>query len=169
MLYEASSEGRIRTCDGKVTSNALHKHRVWKQRILKQKCITHGRGRTDYRVSLWKDGVEKTWLVSRLVALAFCEGYSEGMTVNHIDGNPMNNKASNLEWCSIGDNIRKGFEIGLYSTQRQVSIIYPNGESKDFASIADANRFLGKGKSYLSTRMCRNQFVLPDGCVLKVS
>lgn len=77
MLYEASSEGRIRTCEGKVTSSARSPHRVWKQRVLKPKISTSPRGRKDYRVTLWKEGHEKDWLVARLVAMAFCDGYSD--------------------------------------------------------------------------------------------
>lgn len=169
MLYEASNDGRIRTYEGKITSNARFKHRVWKQRILKQKCTQSVKGRKDYRVSLWKDGKEKTFLVARLIAMTFCDGYKEGLTVNHIDGNTLNNKASNLEWCSLEENIRKGFADGLYGTQRMVSLIDPLGHEHIFESIASANRFLGKGQSYLSTRMCRGKFTLPNGYVLKPS
>lgn len=47
----------------------------------------------------------KTKLVHRLVADAFCEGKSEvNKTVNHIDGNKINNHFSNLEWCSYRYN-----------------------------------------------------------------
>lgn len=167
MLYEASSKGRIRTCEGKVTSNARFPHRVWKQRILKQKCTRNLKGRRDCRVSLWKDGKERTWLVARLIALTFCTGYSDGMTVNHIDGNPMNNSASNLEWCSIAENIQKGFRDGLFSTPKQVSIIDPDGIEHKFASQSAASRFLGRGNSYISTKISQNKLTLPGGYMLK--
>ena len=167
MLYEVSNLGRIRTCEGKVTSNARFPHRVWKQRILKQKCTRNVKGRYDFRVCLWKDGEEKTFLVARLVALAFCDGYTDGMTVNHIDGNPLNNNASKLEWCSLEDNIRRGFRDGLYSTQKQVSIIDPDGIEHTFASRAAASRFLGRGNSYISTMIGKNKLSLPGGYMLK--
>lgn len=68
-LYEASDQGRIRTCEGKTTRNARYTKRVWKQRVLKPKKTRRKKnGLYDYHVSLWKDGHEKTWLVSRLVA-----------------------------------------------------------------------------------------------------
>lgn len=35
--------------------------------------------------------------IHRLVAEAFCEGYSEELQVNHIDADRLNNRASNLE------------------------------------------------------------------------
>jgi len=169
MLYEASNKGRIRTCEGKVTSNARCSHRVWRQRIMKQKCTENAKGRKDYRVSLWKEGHEKTWLVSRLIAMTFCNGYEEGMTVNHIDGNPLNNNASNLEWCSLEENIQKGFSAGLFSTPKPVTLIDPGGIEHKFESIASATRFLGKGNSYLRTRINRKSFNLPNGYVLKPS
>ena len=113
-LYQASNYGQIRSCEGKVTSNAWSGHRVWKQRILKQKMSANAKGRRDMRIELWKDGEHKTWLVSRLVALAWCDGYQEGFTVNHKNGNNLDNRAANLEWLSHGDNIRHAFANGLY-------------------------------------------------------
>jgi hypothetical protein len=113
-LYQASDLGQIRTCAWKVTSSARFGHRVWKQRILKQKGSLSKKGRYDFRVELWKDGSHKTWLVSRLIALAWCDGYTDGMTVNHKNGIPTDNRAANLEWLTHGDNIRHGFAMGLY-------------------------------------------------------
>ena len=118
-LYQASTQGRIRTCEGKVTSNARFPHRVWKQRIMKQKYTTNRKGRSDCRVELWKGKEHKTWLVSRLVALTWCDGFKEGYTVNHKNGNMLDNRSDNLEWLSHGDNIRHGFAHGLYPQARE--------------------------------------------------
>lgn len=41
--------------------------------------------------------------VHRLVAKAFLKT-SEKETVNHIDGNKLNNKVSNLEWATVAEN-----------------------------------------------------------------
>ena len=60
------------------------------------------------RVSLFKDGKTRGYQVHRLVLEAF-----KPITVNHIDGNKANNELSNLEWLSIGDNIRHAIRIGL--------------------------------------------------------
>ena len=116
-LYQASNLGRIRTVEGKVTYSTRHGVRHWHSRILKQKWQKRVRceaGHKDARVQLYKDKHGKTYLVARLVALAWVDGYQEGLTVNHIDCDPSNNKASNLEWTTLSENIRKGFKAGAY-------------------------------------------------------
>ena len=56
------------------------------------------------RVCLSKDGEGRHFLVSRLVAAAFCENDDPERknTIDHIDGNKKNNAASNLCWMSLG-------------------------------------------------------------------
>ena len=128
-LYQASTDGRIRTAKGKTTASSRFPVRVWKQRIMKFKYQTRkSGGKKDARVCLWKEGKEKTFLVARLVALAWCDGYEDGLTVNHKDGDPLNNHPENLEWISLADNIRHGFKTGLYSKSQT------NGGDKHGAS-----------------------------------
>ena len=66
-IYEVSSYGRIRTHKNKTTYTEKHGIRHWKQRYLKDK-TPNGR---DVRVTLWKNGECKYFLVHRLVAFAF--------------------------------------------------------------------------------------------------
>lgn len=163
-IYEASNIGNIRTCDGKVTSSARFEHRVWKQRVLKPKYgWRKGKKSKDARVSLWRDGNERTWLVSRLVALAWCSGYYDEATVNHIDGNPLNNNAENLEWVSLSENIRKGHDDGLFHCETAVELVDKNGHSKQFRSMASASRFLGMNSGYISGRIARGKTNVAGG------
>ena len=55
-----------------------------------------------YRVCLSRNGKGRHFLVSRLVADAFCENDDpqNKNTVDHIDGNHQNNRADNLRWMS---------------------------------------------------------------------
>lgn len=159
-IYQASDQGEIRSCEGKVTWDARHGKRLWKQRVLKQKFTRNKKGRTDARVNLWKDGYERTLLVSRLVAMTWCEGYREGMTVNHINGNPLDNRAENLEWVSLRENIVKGFKEGLYSSQQSPVVLSDNRVSFEFDSQADANRFLGRSHGYINTCLKRNKPII---------
>lgn len=154
-LYQSSNLGRIRSSPGKTTSNARYDKRVWKVRILKPKRQT-SKARGDLRVDLWKDGKCNGFLVSRLVALTWCDGYAEGMTVNHIDGNYLNNSKDNLEWVSLAENIRHGFGTGLYkSIQKKVRLIDCNDAYVDFRSMASASKYLGWNKGYLSNLLKR--------------
>lgn len=52
-------------------------------------------------------------LVHRLVAKHFVKGQKDGLEVNHIDGNKLNNHASNLEWCTRQENIDHSYRVGL--------------------------------------------------------
>lgn len=58
------------------------------------------------RVCLSKDGHARYYLVSRLVAQAFCENDNpkEKTTVDHIDTNKLNDHADNLRWLSPKEN-----------------------------------------------------------------
>lgn len=149
-IYEASNHGRIRSSANKTTSNSKFSVRCWKQRILKQKHTTRSTGKKDYRVSLWKDGKQHDHLVARLIALTWCDGYTDGMTVNHIDGNPENNHADNLEWVSRSDNIRHGYEHGLYRQNMKPVTLVINGKKASFASMAEASMAMGRNHGYVS-------------------
>ena len=149
-LYQASTAGRVRTCEGKTTSSARFKVRVWKQRIMKQKITANSKGRKDCRVELWKNGKHKTYLVSRLVAMTWCNGYSDQLTVNHIDGNPLNNSYLNLEWVSKTENIKHGFENGLYHKQKRCGLKRSDGNILFYRSQAQASRHIGRTNNYIS-------------------
>ena len=64
------------------------------------------------RVCLSKGGEPHYYLVSRIVAQAFCPNPDPETctTLDHIDGNTLNNRADNLRWMSQADNTRAYFE-----------------------------------------------------------
>lgn len=64
------------------------------------------------RVTLYTP-IRKRFFVHRLVALHFCEGYSEGMVVNHKDGNKQNNNYTNLEWVTHSENDLHAYKMNL--------------------------------------------------------
>ncbi len=64
-------------------------------------------------VSLSSGGVVKTFTVHSIVASHFVPLRIGRNNVNHKDGNKQNNKASNLEWCTHGENIQHAYDIGL--------------------------------------------------------
>ncbi len=70
-----------------------------------------------------------TTTVHRLVAWKYCEGYKEGFTVNHIDGDKLNNNADNLEWIKVKDNCIHAMKY--ISTKRR---LYSDDEIRDIRS-----------------------------------
>jgi hypothetical protein len=158
-IYQASNKGNIRSKPGKVTSNKRFTQRVWKTRILKPKFQKRKDGRIDARVHLWKNGTNKTWLVSRLVGLAWCTGFSENLTINHINGNSLDNRADNLEWVSIAENIQKGFAAGLYAKTQKPVCLRTGQTSFCFNSMAEASRYLGWNSGYINNCLRKNRAI----------
>lgn len=162
-IYEASNFGRIRTAKNKITHSIRHGERHWKQRVLKYKKCADFR-KTGYRVTLWKDKKPKDYLVARLVCSAWYGNYlNTEMTVNHKDGNRLNNNINNLEWLTLGDNIRHGFNTGLYSTQKNITLFNEKGEIFKFRSLSMASKFLKRNNGYLSMLIKRHKEYATNG------
>jgi hypothetical protein len=152
-LYDASSLGIIRSTPGKTTSNARFANRVWKTRIIKPKMPKASR-RHDYRVSLWKNGTSKDYLVARLVCMTWHGIPDDSMTVNHMNGDYLDNRPENLEWLTLADNINHAFRTGLCSSfQIAITLLNEDGDRFEFPSLAKAGVFLGHGNKYVSDRI----------------
>ena len=151
-IYEASTDGRIRTVEGKTTFTTKHGIRHWKQRELSQIYYNNG-----YMTTLWKNGKPRKLLVARIIATTFLENLLDSkMTVNHKDGNRKNNSVENLEWLTREDNIRHGFNSGLYPT-KSIEIYSCNDNTIfKFISLSGASRFLGQNVKYVSGCLKRN-------------
>lgn len=66
-------------------------------------------------VSLWKNNKGKSQYVHRILAETFLSipKSKDRLTVNHIDGNKLNNTLQNLEWCSYSANNQHAYDTGL--------------------------------------------------------
>lgn len=101
-FYEVSNLGRVRSwCTG-CQHGTVRRKRPF---IRKSNIGTTGY----YCVQI---AGKKNARVHRLVAAAFL-GPSHGMEVNHKDGNKLNNRLSNLEYCSKQDNLKHARDTGL--------------------------------------------------------
>ena len=98
-------------------------------------------------------GKAKTYRLHRLVAKAWVEGWSENRdVVNHIDGNRLNNAASNLEWVSISENAKHAYDKLNRSNGRAYQ---RNGkftkiildDQYEFKTIRALAKFLGKSET----------------------
>lgn len=149
-IYEASNLGRIRTAPGKTTESARHGTRHWSVRVLKTKRQSPPK-RTDERVTLWKDKTPHSHLVSRLVASAWLRPPQGKETVNHINGNYHDNRPENLEWVSLAENVRLGFDMGLFASfQKGVLLVDENGYEMEFRSYSQAGQHIGRTSGYVS-------------------
>lgn len=102
-LYEISNLGRVKSLPKFYCNNStLHKERFLKPQNKKGY----------YQVALLKNGKPKWISVHRLVAEAFIEK-PPYLQINHKDGNKLNNRADNLEWCTGRENINHSIKIGL--------------------------------------------------------
>lgn len=125
--YEVSNFGRIK-----------HNFKIIKPILNK----LHNR----YYIGIYKNGKRKNFILSRIVAHSFCNGYSEiNNTVNHKDGNTHNNYANNLEWVSQSDNNKHSYSV----LKRKINIGKPinyiilyNNKYK-FKTITAFSKFLG--------------------------
>lgn len=84
----------------------------------KKKCKPFGisRNKKYLAVTAYKDGKQRHYYVHRLLAEAFIPNPENKPQVNHIDGNPRNNKLENLEWVTAKENIEHAYKIGLVPT-----------------------------------------------------
>jgi hypothetical protein len=87
------------------------------------KVIKYQIGETGYyNVAIYPDGSKgkcKCLKIHRLVAEAFIPNDdSSKPIINHIDGNKLNNRVDNLEWCNHSYNIKHAYDMGLRSPKR---------------------------------------------------
>jgi hypothetical protein len=66
-----------------------------------------------YIVPLYKDGKRKNVRIHRLIAIHFIPNQNKLPEVNHIDGNKLNNRPDNLEWCTRSENMQHAYSTGL--------------------------------------------------------
>ncbi|AMQ05916.1 NUMOD4 domain-containing protein [Sporosarcina psychrophila] len=93
---------------------------------------------------LGNDGKYRFMKVHRLVALAFCPQLIDCNIVNHIDGDKLNNVATNLEWTTKGGNNRHAYESGLRKgpviKYRKVAKILSDKTEIIYPSVKQASR-----------------------------
>jgi uncharacterized membrane protein len=128
-LYEISDLGNVKSLPKKYSHNGI---------ILNPSTDKNGY----FRVDLWKNKVNKTIKVHRLVMLAFI-GYSE-LAIDHIDGDKRNNKLSNLRYCSNRQNSCFYYE-NKDSSSKYVGVNFnkQNNKWKSYIVINKKQKHLG--------------------------
>lgn len=158
-IYEISNLGTIRTDKNKITYTAKHGVRHWKQRVMKLKTDKDGYK----RVTLWKNGKCKDFLVHRLVAAAFISNPKGYELINHRDGNPSNNNVSNLEWTDYYGNLMHAYNHDLNKEAQPVVLVNrKTKESHYFYSKAEASRFLKHYDGFISVKLKNKKNIVGD-------
>lgn len=94
-------------------------------------------------------GKRNKYLVHRLVAFAFVDGFKDGLTVNHINGIKTDNRAVNLEWVTKSENTKLQWATGLVNLRGEN---HPSHKLKDshVAQIMQSNESI----QILAKRYC---------------
>jgi len=149
-LYKVSSHGRIMGVGGRVTYSARHGRRVWAEKIMKPKACQNY-SKCGYRVTLWQSKKPKDYLVARLVAVAFLgNSLDTKLTVNHKDGDRLNNNIDNLEWLTLSQNILYGFANGQFPQNETILKNLETGKAIKFRSQSIASAAIGRNAGYVS-------------------
>lgn len=154
--YMVSNMGRIKNPKRYDRSGHLRE-----ERIMHPFVSPHGYK----RINLYICGKRKNFFVHRLVALEFVEGFEEGLTVNHIDGNKLNNSYQNLEWVTSGENQKHAYKTGLKKARvndeeksKRVRQYSKSGEFiKEYPSSKEVERQTGFDRSHVC-KVCRKEY-----------
>jgi hypothetical protein len=122
---EVSDFGRVRTLDRttkeftRVRNNHTQPAQSQKKigKILSPYITKNGYQEVAIRI----DGVRKKYRVHRLVGQTFVDGHFDGATIDHKDGNKLNNKPENLEWVTLSENTRRQWETGLVDLRGELA------------------------------------------------
>ncbi len=108
------------------------------------------------KVVLTKNGKRKTYTVHRLVAMAFIPNPYSKKTVNHIDGNKLNNCVDNLEWATSKEQKEHAIKHGLCDNnlhalklsneKRSIQIVF---DDVLYPSIRDASRKTNRSEYFV--------------------
>lgn len=158
--YQVSNLGRIKALERVDSNNRRHF-----ERILRQPLTPSG-----YKhVHLSKENNAKWFAVHRLVAIAFIERIEGCDIVNHLDNNPQNNCADNLEWTTYKGNMQwaakqgrmRGCPANLKKAQeskkRSVIATDKNGKKMFFASQVEAAKALNVNRGHIALA-CRKEY-----------
>ena len=169
--YQISNYGNVRSLD-RVIKEKTGKTQTLKGRILKPRINPGGY----YYIGLGKNGTKATFAVHQLEAQAFIpnpaspdgERADSKPTVNHIDGNKLNNNLSNLEWASYSENLSHAYKTGLRQAVKSSEVGSKNYKRKlKPEQVLEIKRLLATGN--LTHKEIATQFGVSKSIVGKIN
>lgn len=105
------------------------------------------------KIILTKNNKSTLFSVHRLVAMAFIPNPENKEFVNHINGNKLDNRVQNLEWCTRSENTIHAYKLGMCKRDKGESSphskkiyqidINTNKVIGEFLGVAELQRKLG--------------------------
>lgn len=87
-------------------------------------------------INLYKNSKVHKFQIHRLLAMAFIPNPNNLDIINHIDGNPLNNELSNLEWCTQSHNIKHAWDTGLFSNRNTNASVKRKGSTSKYKGVS---------------------------------
>lgn len=127
-FYEVSNLGRVRSVTRCVVDARC-------TRVIKGKLINPWDNSRGYLiVALSRDGKVIKHQIHRLVGLAFIPNPLNKPQINHVDGNPRNNRVTNLEWVTNGENTQHAYDTRL--NKRKQTLVTYGGKTQNLTAWA---------------------------------
>lgn len=159
--YQISNFGRVKSCQ-RIIMHIFGNFKIPKPRTVKEKIrrpkLNKATGYLCVELNDGERGKSTTRTIHSLVAKTFIKNFrtrrrDKTVTINHKDGNKLNNNVDNLEIISIGDNVRHMFKNNMSSNC--IRVIY---KGKEYYSKSELMRTLYIGKRKLK-RMIETGYV----------
>lgn len=119
--YSVSSKGRVKSL---ARYDEYERCGKLVKRYRPEKILTPRINKGGYYKVHLRTGGQKHPTVHRLVCLSFISNPENKPTVNHKDGNKLNNNVDNLEWNTYSENTQHAYDNGLSKSK-----IYLYGKS----------------------------------------
>lgn len=138
-LYAISSYGRV----------ASYKHSRYTGYRIRKPYIQLNKNQRYAGITLSKGDAIEHFLIHRLVAIHFVDNPYNKEEVDHIDGNGLNNFATNLRWCNRSENNHNPITLKRQSDSHKckknpkkwkpIVRISKDGSIKHYQSLAEAS------------------------------
>lgn len=109
-----------------------------------------------YQIDLWKDNKSRKYTLHRLVANNFIPNPENKPTVDHIDGNRLNNNVSNLRWATYSEQNSRFNTFGVRS--EKIKVVNINGGELIFNRIKDVAEYFDCNISNISQMLKKGTF-----------